>query len=57
MYMLFADLHDLKCMIEEAKSKKFPDSPLLQSLQDAVSEAEKCAAVANQLVSKKVRTR
>ena len=44
-------------MISEAKEQKFPDSDHLTALQDAVSEAEKCATVANHLVSKKVRTR
>lgn len=51
------ELVDLKELITEATDKKFPDSPLLQALIDAVGEAEKCANVANQLVSKKVRTR
>ena len=41
----------------EAEEKKFPDSPLLQTLASSVAEAEKCASVANQLVSAKVRTR
>ena len=44
------ELIDLKELIAEASEKKFPDSPLLQALVDAVSEAEKCASVANQLV-------
>ncbi len=51
------DLMDLKELIIEAEEKKFPDSPLMQTLVSSVSEAEKCASVANQLVSKKVRTR
>ena len=55
--MYITDLLDLKELINEAEEKKFPDSPLLQTLTSAVSEAEKCANVANQLVSKKVRTR
>jgi hypothetical protein len=54
---LLAELSVLKELVTEAKDQKFPDSPLLQSLQDAVGEAEKCATVANQLVSAKVRTR
>ena len=52
-----AELNDLKELITEAEEKKFPDSPLLQTLGEAVGEAEKCASVANQLVSAKVRTR
>ena len=52
-----SELNDLKELITEAEEKKFPDSPLLQTLSAAVGEAEKCASVANQLVSAKVRTR
>ena len=44
-------------LITEAQDKKFPDSPLLQALIEAVTEAEQCANVAAQLVSQKVRTR
>jgi len=51
------DLLDLRELVTEAEEKKFPDSPLLQTLTSAVGEAEKCANVANQLVSEKVRTR
>ena len=41
----------------EAEEKKFPDSPLLNTLTAAIDEAEKCANVASQLITKKVRTR
>ena len=51
------DLLDLKELVTEAEEKKFPDTPLMQTLVAAISEAEKCASVANQLVCKKVRTR
>lgn len=51
------DLNQLKDLITEAEEKKFPESDLLQTLINAVTEAEKCSSVANQLVSKKVRTR
>lgn len=51
------DLPDLKEYITEAEEKRFPDSELMQQLVMAVSEAEKCANVAAQLVSKKARTR
>lgn len=54
---LSADLEELKELITEAEEKRFPDDDLLQTLISAVSEAEKCANVANQLVTKKVRTR
>ena len=57
-YLLyFPAIGELRDFVTEAGEKKFPDSPLLQSLEDAIAEAEKCAAVANQLVSTKVRTR
>ncbi|XP_056001386.1 lysine-specific demethylase 5A-like isoform X2 [Ostrea edulis] len=51
------DLPDLKEYIAEAEEKRFPDSELMQQLVMAVNEAEKCANVAAQLVSKKARTR
>ncbi|KAK3610530.1 hypothetical protein CHS0354_008964 [Potamilus streckersoni] len=51
------ELHDLKNLVTEAEEKHFPDSELLTRLVSAVNEAEKCVNVANQLVSKKVRTR
>ncbi|GFN77384.1 lysine-specific demethylase 5a [Plakobranchus ocellatus] len=51
------DLNELKELITESEEKKFPESDLLQTLINAVTEAEKCSNVANQLVSKKVRTR
>ena len=54
---LVADLLDLKELVTEAEEKKFPDTPLMQTLIAAISEAEKCASVANQLVCKKVHTR
>ncbi|XP_060607947.1 lysine-specific demethylase 5A-like isoform X1 [Ruditapes philippinarum] len=51
------DLLELKNLLIDAEEKHFPDSELMQSLNNAVTEAMKCANVANQLVSKKVRTR
>ena len=54
---LFTDLLELKNLLIDAEEKHFPESDLMQSLNDAVTEASKCANVANQLVSKKVRTR
>ena len=56
-YCVVADLLDLKELVTEAEEKKFPDTPLMQTLIAAISEAEKCASVANQLVCKKVHTR
>nr|KAG5711307.1 hypothetical protein BaRGS_006004 [Batillaria attramentaria] len=51
------ELSDLKELLQEAEEKKFPESDLKNTLANAITEAEKCASVANQLVSKKVRTR
>lgn len=51
------DLWELKDLLQEADEKKFPESELKSTLANAITEAEKCANVANQLVSKKVRTR
>ena len=51
------DLLDLRELLKEALEKKYPDTPLLQALMNSVEEAEKCANVASQLVSAKVRTR
>lgn len=47
----------MKELVKEAEDKRFPDSELLKALIAAMHEAEKCAAVASQLVGKKVRTR
>ena len=47
----------MKELITEADEKRYPESELLQNLINALSEADKCASVANQLVTKKVRTR
>ncbi|KAK7101928.1 hypothetical protein V1264_020234 [Littorina saxatilis] len=51
------ELWELKDLLQEADEKKFPESELKNTLANAITEAEKCANVANQLVSKKVRTR
>ena len=56
-YCLLSDILDLREMITEAEDGKFPDSPLLDTLSVAIGEAEKCASVATQLITKKVRTR
>lgn len=57
MMTLFSELNEIKELITEADEKRYPDSELLQNLINTVSEADKCASVANQLVTKKVRTR
>ncbi|XP_052059486.1 lysine-specific demethylase 5A-like isoform X1 [Mytilus californianus] len=51
------ELNEIKELITEADEKRYPESELLQNLINTVSEADKCASVANQLVTKKVRTR
>ncbi|XP_052780089.1 lysine-specific demethylase 5A-like isoform X2 [Mya arenaria] len=51
------DLSELKNLLNDAEEKHFPDSELMQTLNSAVTEAMKCANVASQLVTKKVRTR
>uniref|UniRef100_A0A1W7RA81 [histone H3]-trimethyl-L-lysine(4) demethylase n=1 Tax=Hadrurus spadix TaxID=141984 RepID=A0A1W7RA81_9SCOR len=51
------EMADLKELIQEAEEKRFPKSDLLLALETALQEAEKCASVAQQLLSRKVRTR
>ncbi|XP_076469736.1 lysine-specific demethylase 5A-like isoform X2 [Babylonia areolata] len=51
------ELCELQDLLQEAEEKKFPVSDLKSTLANAITEAEKCASVACQLVSKKVRTR
>jgi len=45
-------LPELKKLILEAKEKKYPDTSLLKRMQKVVNEAEQCANLANQLVSR-----
>lgn len=51
------EFSELKSMLEEAQTRKYPATELLEALQLTVEEAEKCQTVANQLGNKKVRTR
>lgn len=51
------ELVALKKLMEEAESHRLPDMELVTTLRDAVEAAEKCATVAQQLISSKVRTR
>ena len=53
----FAEIAEMKELLIEAAENGYPDTPLLKSLVSGISEAEKCANVASQLVSAKVRTR
>ena len=57
MIVFVPELWELKELLVEAEEKKFPVSELKSTLASAITEADKCASVANQLVSKKVRTR
>ena len=49
------DFDDMKEMLEEAHTRKYPETELLDALNLTVEEAEKCQTVANQLGNKKVR--
>ncbi|XP_012280328.1 lysine-specific demethylase lid isoform X2 [Orussus abietinus] len=51
------ELSELKELLNEAETKKFPESELLTALTTAVQDAEKCASVAQQLLNNKQRTR
>ncbi|XP_076331157.1 lysine-specific demethylase 5A-like isoform X4 [Tachypleus tridentatus] len=47
----------LKELIQEAEINKFPKMELLDALEDAIQDAEKFSSLAQQLLSRKVRTR
>lgn len=51
------DVSELKDLVNTAEQSQFPDCDLFQQLKAAVAEAERCASVALQLVSRKHRTR
>lgn len=51
------DVSELKDLVSTAEQSQFPDCDLFQQLKAAVTEAERCASVALQLVSRKHRTR
>ena len=51
------DLAGLKDLLTEAEEQKFPDKEQVANLRDVVDKAEKFTAVAQQLISTKVRTR
>ena len=50
------DFDDIKELVEEAETRKYPDSELSEALTVTVEEADKCQQVANQLGNKKVCT-
>ena len=51
------DFEDIKELLEEAQSRKYPETELFEALTLTVEEADKCQTVAQQLGNKKVRTR
>lgn len=51
------DLQELKALLSEANGKNFPKSDLIQTLANAIEDAEKCASVIKQLDLNKMRTR
>lgn len=51
------ELNELRELLSEAESKKFPESELLTALTNAIQDAEKCSSVAQQLLTNKQRTR
>ncbi|GFV97950.1 hypothetical protein TNCV_5069901 [Trichonephila clavipes] len=50
------DIAELKDLVTEAEEKKFPNVELLQKLVETVDEGEKCTALAQQLLNRRVRT-
>lgn len=56
-HLSFTDVSELKDLVNTAEQSQFPDCDLFQQLKAAVAEAERCASVALQLVSRKHRTR
>ncbi|XP_022238310.1 lysine-specific demethylase 5A-like isoform X1 [Limulus polyphemus] len=51
------DITELKELVQEAEANKFPKMELLDALEDVVQDAEKFSTLAQQLLSRKVRTR
>ncbi|GBN11260.1 Lysine-specific demethylase 5C, partial [Araneus ventricosus] len=50
-------ISELKELVLEAEEKRFPCTDLLQNLNATIDEGEKCAALAQQLLSRRIRTR
>ena len=50
-------LEHLKELVTRAEEEGFTDSELLALLSESIGEAEKCAGVARQLASQKMKTR
>lgn len=53
--LLVSALTEFIQLVQEAKEKRYPDTGLVKSLQKCVQEAEKCAALATQLVTRNLR--
>lgn len=51
------ELSEVKGLLAEASTKKFPRGELINTLSTAIDDAEKCASVIKQLDLNKVRTR
>ncbi|TRY70876.1 hypothetical protein TCAL_02904 [Tigriopus californicus] len=51
------ELEDVRELLNEALDRKYPETELFEALQVTVEEADKCQTVANQLGSRKIRTR
>ncbi|KAM5180075.1 lysine-specific demethylase 5B [Mantella aurantiaca] len=50
-------LPSLRILVEESEARKFPDNDLLRHLRAVVQDAEKCGALAQQLLNGKRHTR
>ena len=51
------EFDEIKELLEEAQTRKYPETELFEALTLTVEEADKCQTVAQQLGNKKVRTR
>ena len=56
-FFLFSEFHALKDYITQAEESQFPECDLLDQLRNHIIEAEQCSQVANQLLTKKHKTR
>ncbi len=50
-------MDELKELLAEANTKRYPKTTLLESAQKVLAKAEKCAEVAKKLANPAVRTR
>ena len=54
---MFSEFHALKDYITQAEESQFPECDLLDQLRNHIIEAEQCSQVANQLLTKKHKSR